>query len=121
MTRGRTKLAGPLAALVFASAAGLYAFWPERSPLPKKTPFICVETGQVFFLSTSDLPLLFPAKNPRTGRATLLPAELRPDRSFAVMSRYARPLLGDPNSELGRSNRYVDPNTFELLASPRQP
>ncbi len=105
--------------LLLAGGVLTYFYWPEGSPLPKKTPFICVASGEVFALAQNDLPLVFPARNPKTGQDTLIPAEKREDGRFVAMSRYARGLLRE--KELARLNRYVDPNTLELLSQPRQP
>ncbi len=107
--------------VVLLLVAGGIAFYfrPHGSPFPAKRVFVCVATGKVFRFSEQDAPNSLPGKNPETGQRTLLPADADANGKIVAKSRYARPLLQDP--ELARVNRYVDPQTLEILTAPRQP
>ncbi|MEW6250658.1 MAG: hypothetical protein AB1716_08410 [Planctomycetota bacterium] len=116
MRAERTRLIIGVALL--AAAGGLILWrWPARRPAFADTaPFVCVATGEVFHLTLEERPAFPPGQNPKTGTATLLPAEVLADGRLVAKARYA-PLLQD--AELAKANRYVDPNTLELLESPR--
>lgn len=106
-----------LAVVLLAVAVGVYLRFGRRpAPLADRVEFVCIATGKVYALRRNDIPAILPAVNPDTGTATLLPlSEL--DGRLTVHPHYARPLLSDP--ELAKVNRYVDPQTFEVLKTPR--
>lgn len=105
-------------ATIVVVAAGMYWFFIRRpDPLAGTVRLVCVATGERFSVDTRNLPSMFPAKNPKTGEYTLLPMGEEDGR--LMVSRRYRDYVRDPNW-LGKVNRYVDPNTLEVLASPRQ-
>lgn len=105
-------------AVVLLVVAGVVYFSVGRSQsaLPGSIKFVCVATGKVFSFSPSNMPSIFPAKNPDTGQMTLLPATEKDGKLYAS-SRYARDSLREP--ELAKVNKYVDPSTYEVLKTPR--
>jgi len=116
MKSKRAKLI--LAAVCLGLAVGVYwGFVRRPDPLPGSIRLVCVATGEKFSIASRNLPSMFPAKNPKTGEFTLLPVGDEGGR-IVVSSRY-RDYIRDPNW-LGKVNRYVDPNTLEVLSSPRQ-
>ncbi len=106
-------LAGVL--LVAAVVIGV-KFWPSSGPLPSKVQFVCVATGERFPISQGAMPSVFPAKNPKTGAMTLLPV-VEQDGKLIINPRHAY-CLREP--ELAKVNKYVDPQTLEVLKTPRQ-
>jgi hypothetical protein len=115
MTPAQKKIA--LVAVLLAGAAGIYLILgPSESAVSPKPSFVCVETGQVFQIAQDAVPSFLPGKNPKTGHLTLLPARKADDGKLYVGARYASELQ---NPELARVNKYVDPNTLEVLKSPQ--
>ena len=107
-----------LAVVLLAVAVGVYlSFGRQKSALPTSIKFVCVATGKTFGFSPTNVPNVYPAKNPDTGQMTLLPVSEQDGKLFAS-PRYARDALRDP--ELAKVNKYVDPTTFEVLKTPRQ-
>lgn len=95
---------------LFAVAGAM--FWYrgcEPSPLPDSVIYACVETGQVVYFAQTEIPAAMPAKNPKTGRATLVPAEKR-DGKLYMKERFRRLL----DEDLREVNKHVDPKTFEI-------
>jgi hypothetical protein len=116
MTASQWKTA--LAIALLAGAAGIYLlFGVERSAVSSAPMFVCVETGEVFRIAQDKIPSVLPAKNPKTGHLTLLPAAKAEDGKIYIGKRNAWDLHN--NSDLVRVNKYVDPNTLEVLKSPR--
>ncbi len=115
MSSERKKLIVAVALLVVAGGAFWY-FNRSGAQLSDSISFVCVASGQTFSISRKDMPSMFPAKNPKTGERTLLPVEERDGKLF-VAGRSAR-LLRD-SEQLAKVNKYVDPETLEVLKSPR--
>ncbi len=106
-----------LVVALLAGAVGIYVY-VGRSPEPLGgVRFVCVETGKTVWLDQGDIPSILPATNPRTGRRTLIPATERDGKIYAS-ERYAWGLLAEP--EIAEVNKYVDPETLEVLDSPRE-
>jgi hypothetical protein len=107
-----------LVAVLLVAAGGVY-FWFGRpkSPLPNKIAFVCVETGKIYKLDRDDVPKFMPATNPDTGQATLLPAYQDEENGKFYASQHYAYLLREP--QLAEVNKYVDPQTLEILESPR--
>jgi uncharacterized protein YbaR (Trm112 family) len=108
-----------LVVVLLAGAVGTY-FWFGRTPppLPSEVKFVCVATGEVFRIARERIPSFLPAKNPNTGERTLLPVVERDGKLFAN-ERHAYGCLSRP--EVAEVNKYVDPQTLEILATPRTP
>ncbi len=105
-----------LAGVVLLAAVGLFFYFGRSSePLPGTVQFVCVATGKTYALARDQIPSVLPAKNPKTGTLTLVPCEKK-DGKVVMVPRY-RDLLRDP--EVEKANKYVDPQTLEVLASPR--
>jgi len=107
-----------LVAVLLVVAGGVY-FWFGRpkSPLPDKIAFVCVQTGKIYKIDRDDVPKSFPATNPDTGQATLLPAyQDEEDGKYYASRRYAGALREPQMAEV---NKYVDPKTLEVLDTPR--
>lgn len=97
-------------------AVGVYWFWGRpRSPISEGIAFVCVATGQTFQIDRDDLPSTYPARNPDTGQRTLLPYLARDGKRY-LSPRYAGYLA---RLEEEKVNKYVDPETLEILDAPR--
>ena len=118
MKSDRNKVILVVALLVVAGAIFFY-FGRDAGPLPNSIRFVCVATGEFYDLARDDVPSILPAKNPDTGEATLLPVVKDEDGTLHLNERYAYGLIDGP--QLAEVNRYVDPQTFEILELPRQP
>lgn len=106
-----------VAGVLLIAAVGVYLkFGRSAEPLTGKLSFVCVATGEIFHVSRDDVPSILPGKNKKTEQYTLLPVVQRGGTWF-VSERYVA-LLRDPE-ELGKVNKYVDPQTLEVLKSPR--
>jgi hypothetical protein len=105
-------------ALVLICGAVVAAFWlwPQTPALSDTLTFVCIETGEVFRVARDDVPYVLPMENPKTGRRTLLPAHEEGGK-LKVGARHAS-VLDQP--EFAKVNRYVDPQTYEVLESPRE-
>ncbi len=103
-------------ALLVLSGGLLVYFNRSPSPLADSIEFVCVATGKTYRIDREDLPGMFPAENPDTGERTLLPVKTEDGKRIAI-PRYAHEALRDP--ELAKVNKYVDPQTFEILETPR--
>lgn len=88
----------------------------QLAKLKDSVRFVCVETGEIFTIKRSDIPSVLPAKNPKTGKASLLPVIER-DGKYVVNPRYGHGLLDSP--KVAEINRYVDPETLAVLNAPR--
>jgi hypothetical protein len=107
-----------LAAVILLVAGGVYWFvGRSKPPLPDSVKFVCVSTGEIFSMSQKELPGALPARNPKTGERTLIPVTKAPDGKLVASRRYAHELLRNP--ELARVNKYVDPETLQVLKVPR--
>jgi hypothetical protein len=107
-----------IAIVLLVAAVGVYwVFGRSSEPLAGSIQCVCVATGKPFSLTRDELPQVFPAKNPKTNQMTLFPTESR-DGKLYVIHRHAWSLLNDP--EVAKVNKYVDPQTLEVLKSPRQ-
>ncbi len=105
-----------VALVLLVAAVGVYwTFGRSRAPLSDSVNFVCVETGEKFAIARDKIPNVLPAKNPKTHRTTLLPTVDRDGKLFAN-PRHAD-ALREP--ELAKVNKYVDPQTLEVLSSPR--
>jgi hypothetical protein len=103
-------------ALLVVAGVVYFMFGRTGSALPGSIKYVCVATGKIYSFSPSNLPSILPGKNPSTGQATLLPVTEEDGKVYAS-PRYARDLLRNP--ELAKVNKYVDPNSFEVLKAPR--
>ena len=63
------------------------------------------------------MPSILPAANPDTGKETLLPIVQHEERNWYVDSFYGSSLRTEP--ELAEVNKYVDPETLQVLKNPR--
>jgi hypothetical protein len=106
-------------ALVLICGAVVAAFWlwPRSDTVPNSMLFVCVETGKTARLSRDDVPSIMPVENPSTGNRTLLPAYTDDDGKLRLIERYAS-VLHEP--AVAKVNKYVDPQTYEVLESPRE-
>ena len=103
-----------VSAVVLLGAVG-YAWSvlkPDPPPIPGQRTFVCVVTGERFELRTEDV-FYVPAPNPKTGEETLVPCKMVGDK-LVVSSHYRGVVLG----EFKDINKYVDPNTLEVLPGP---
>ncbi len=96
-----------LAVLLLIGAGSLLFAFRRASPLPDKITFVCVETGATFNIDR-DKVYVIPARNPRTGQATLLPCSER-NGVLYVGNHYRGALLN-----LGEKNHYVDTQTLAV-------
>lgn len=97
-------------------AVGVYWFWGRSpSPLSDGIAFVCVATGETFRIDRDDLTTTYPVPNPETNQRTLLPCTTKDGKAY-VMGRYA-PFVARLEEE--KVNKYVDPQTLEILAEPR--
>jgi hypothetical protein len=96
------------AAIVFLSFRG--GGKPSRSA---KSQFVCVATGETFWLKRK--PRIPPVENPDTGQRTLVPCHENEDGTTSVSSR-VRSVV----TQLDREgvNKYVDPETLTIRATP---
>lgn len=101
--------------LVVAGAIYWYA-GRSTSPLPDKVRYVCIATGEQFTFSWEKRPNTTPGTNPKTGALTLLPVG-EVDGKLMVGGSGARALQ---DSRFAEVNRYVDPDTLEVLAAPRR-
>lgn len=101
--------------LVVAAAIYWYA-GRSTSPLPDKVRYVCMATGEQFTFSRAKMPNSVPGTNPKTGELTLLPVG-EVDGKLMVGGSGAR-AVKDPR--FAEVNRYVDPDTLEVLAAPRR-
>jgi hypothetical protein len=105
-----------LALVLLIAAGGVYwRFGRSSAPLPDAVRFVCVETGQVFPIARDKIPSVLPAENPKTHHKTLLPIVEREGKLYAN-PRHAD-ALREP--ELAKVNKHVDPQTLEVVRSPR--
>lgn len=105
-----------LVAALLVVAVGVYWFWGRApQPLTGSLKFVCVATGKQYTFRRSAAPAALPGTNPDTNENTLLPCSER-DGKLYISGSYSR-LLHDRLAEV---NRYVDPDTLEVLEAPRQ-
>lgn len=105
-----------LVALLLVVAVGLYFYFGrEPSTVPDTVKFVCVETGKLYTLNRDDVPSLLPAVNPDTQAKTLIPVYEENGKLY-ISGRRAG-LLSMP--DVAKVNKYVDPDTLEVLTSPR--
>jgi hypothetical protein len=97
-----------LVVLLVVAVGGWWFFSRTPSVLPDALLFACVETGQKHWVSRNDAPSVLPAKNPRTGKFSLLPAEER-DGKLYLIERYA-----DAMKSMSEVSKHVDPETLEV-------
>ena len=87
MSRSKTKIAVAIALL--AAAGGLFWWQTPRSAALDRATFVCVETGKTFTMPLRSVPY-FPAKNPDTGRETLVPVSSEANNKLGAGTvRYA--------------------------------
>jgi hypothetical protein len=110
------KLIAAVALLVGAGAVYM-VYGRADGALPERVRFICVETGQTFQYSRANMPTIIPAKNPGTGAETLLPVIKHEDGKWYVDRHYGFGLSDEEG--LAKVNKYVDPETLEVLSAPR--
>ncbi len=105
-----------LAVVLLGVAVGLFFYFNyDSGPLANSLQLVCVETGEVFSISRSEMPSVIPAENEKTGRRTLLPVREEEGKLYAY-DRYVGAILDNP--ELAPLNKYIDPQTYEVLDSP---
>jgi len=84
----------------------------DRVPNPDY-PVVCVATGELFELDPDDVTG-FPAVNPKTGQATLLPYEKREDGLY-VNAHFREAFELDSIKE---ANHYVDVESLRVTRTP---
>ncbi|MBK9120599.1 MAG: hypothetical protein IPM18_13520 [Phycisphaerales bacterium] len=108
-----------LAIVLLTGAAAVYFFFVRQpSLLPSSIRYVDISTGKIVQIAYERIPTILPGENPATGERTLLPVE-DDNGVLRAARRHAYHLLRDP--EVAKVNKYVDPNTFEVLKEPRQP
>lgn len=102
-----------IAAIVLFAGAGALAYRALHQPAPisGKMKLVCVATGQVFNLSREKIAS-YPAVNPSTGEATLVPC-YEENGEVYIISRYA-----DLLEQLREKNKYVDAQTGKVVRNP---
>lgn len=101
--------------LVVAGAIYWYA-GRATSPLTGSVRYVCMATGEQFTFSRDKLPNTTPGANPKTGELTLVPVGEVDGK--LIVSGPGVWALKDPR--FAEVNRYVDPDTLEVLAAPRR-
>lgn len=103
-----------LLAVVFLAVAGGLIYYQVRggTSLSEEVNFVCVASGQTFDLDRNSVSTI-PAKNPKTGRATLMPCYREDDGVLHISPRYREELL-----KLGEENQYVDLESLAVRTSP---
>ncbi len=114
--KGNAKKLVTAIALLGIAAGVYFVFGRSSSSISNSNEFICVETGQVYTLSGSDIPAIMPAANPDTGRFTLLPLDQR-SGGQSVVKLFIYEALQDP--EFKELCKYVDHHTYKVLDTPR--
>lgn len=108
-----------LAVVLLLGAGAVYFVYLRQPALkPSHVRFVDISTGKIVSIHESKTPRFMPGENPSTGERTLLPVE-QEDGVLRATRRYAYHVLRDP--EYAKVNRYVDPDTLEVLKEPRQP
>jgi hypothetical protein len=98
---GKATVAGVLLVL---AAGVMWWFWPRSHALPTRLRFVCTATGERFEVPRENVSM-YPATNPKTGQATLVPVA-EENGQIVVPPRY-RALL----RQLGEQNKWADPET----------
>lgn len=80
--------------------------------LSGRIAFVCVETGEEFWLARDEVPAILPAAHPQTTRRTLLPFEVDGRAGTRRIRARFREVLDDPSVK--ELNHYVDPQTLEV-------
>ena len=107
-----------LAVVLLGVAVGLFFYFNhEPSSIPDSVKFVCISTGEVFTYSRSSMPTRVPAENPKTGEPTLIPAREEDGKLYAS-TNYGYRCLNDP--QYAALNKYIDPDTLEVLDTPLQ-
>ncbi len=93
------------------AAAAVYAIrgGGEKKVRPDKIPFVCVETGKIYWFKRGRTFIL-PVENPDTGRRTLVPAEEK-DGQWYASRRHAAAVAELTKQGL---NKVVDPKTLRV-------
>jgi hypothetical protein len=115
MNSERNKIILVVALLIAAS--GVY--WFTRRPataVPDAIQMVCVATGERFAIARDKLPTSPPFKNPKTGELTLLPI-FEDGGKYWISARTTEFIRG--TGQLAKVNKYVDPETREVLTTPR--
>lgn len=114
MTADQKKLSVAVGLLVVAG--GVYFFVGRKTTgVPSSVKYVCVATGEIKSFSRDDIPPDLPAVNAKTGQATLLPIVEQNGKMY-VDRHYSSALRGP---DLAKVNKYVDPESLEVLKSPR--
>jgi len=122
MTGDQKKLISVVVLLLVAGA--VYWFFGRGSmgggPLPGQLTYLCVQTGEKFHYDRSDdnAPKILPGKNPKTGQNTLVPI-YDDNGTFRITKRRLDALKKSFGDQFAEVNKYVDPDTLEVLDSPR--
>ncbi|MCC7293803.1 MAG: hypothetical protein IT449_17225 [Phycisphaerales bacterium] len=106
-----------LAAILALASGGVLTFRYFRNPsspapLARQLVFIDVTSGERMDIDLQSIRVI-PAKNPKTGQRTLIPCGQNADGKWVVDAHYR-----DAVSAFGEANRYVDPKSLEVKASP---
>ena len=96
----------------FSVACAVRAALHDPYGLDDRALYVCVESGRLFNL-TADEAGMVPARNPQTGRLTLLPCARADEGGLHVGGRYGSIL----REQLADANRRVDPVTLAVRAS----
>ncbi len=107
----RVKLAAAGVCFLLALIVG-FQIGGGGSPLPDGVQFVCVETGDTFWLDRSEIACI-PAQNPDTARRTLLPCIKSEDGVLRVGEHYREVLAG-----LAEVNAHVDTDTLGVRDEP---
>ena len=102
--------AGKISFVAVVILAAIVIMWlqsGEGQRLPDKLQFICVSTGEVFWLDAK--PRIYPAENPKTGQRTLLPCHQNDNGSLSLKRR-DRGLIEQLDKE--GLNQHVDLKTL---------
>ncbi len=102
-----------IAIVCLVAAGGLYVIrgGGEKKLRPDKLPFVCVETGKIYWIKRPKGTMSFPLENPETHHRTLLPAR-EVDGQWFVVRRYAS-AMSEP-AEKGWV-KAVDPETLRVV------
>lgn len=98
--------AAAILALILFSAAR-----EPANPLPSSYRFVCVATGEFFDLSAQEAGMI-PARNPKTGKYTLVVCARAEDGAWHVIDDNR----GIVEDQLQSENKWVDPQTLVIRA-----
>ncbi|MHC5109827.1 MAG: hypothetical protein ACYTHJ_08115 [Planctomycetota bacterium] len=100
--------------MVIITLAVVFTGWSllrqrESNPFNTDLAVVCVESGEILYLDRTEVSM-YPAKNPDTGRKTLLPFSVRGENKY-IARRYKNIVASLDEKEV---NKYVDVKTLEI-------